>query len=72
MKIKQIEYSKKVGQPNFGSVGFAASADVGLDENLEKAIDELKQFVDKHTNPDQSWMSSDPKAKVEQSRIDEK
>jgi hypothetical protein len=69
MRVKTIEYSRKIGMPNYSSMSFGASAEIVKDEDLDKAVDELKQFVDKNCSPDQSWMSSDPKADIQQTTI---
>jgi hypothetical protein len=43
--IKDITYTLKKGLPNYGSVSFGATATIDKDEDIEKAVAELKDFV---------------------------
>lgn len=66
MNIKQIEYSRKVGMPNFSSLSFGATAEVVTGDDPIQVADVLKQFVEENCTPDQSWINHDSKDRKEQ------
>lgn len=57
MKIKDITYAIKKGQPNFGSVSAGMTVTVDEGEDLSKVWDKIKEECNKQCNVDPSWIN---------------
>jgi len=50
MRLKEITYAKKVGLPNFGSLGLSVVAEVESGDDLKAIYEELKKAVEENIN----------------------
>jgi len=50
MRLKEITYAKKVGLPNFGSLGLSVVAEVESGDDLKAIHEELKKAVEDNIN----------------------
>jgi len=50
MRLKEITYVKKVGLPNFGSLGLSVVAEVESGDDLKAIYEELKKAVEENIN----------------------
>ena len=50
MRLKEVTYAKKIGLPNFGSLGLSVVAEVESGDDLKAIYQELKKAVEENIN----------------------
>lgn len=63
MRLKEISYGKKVGQPNFGSISLILSAEIESNDKVTVVYEELREAVNQQLNNGEITPPKNPEPK---------